>query len=129
MRFSARAGAGLNLPGPNPDRIDIRLLHKLARQREHPAQHIAAILDTSVEAVRHLFDQRPAPGIRATKAQARAADRAFNKAMENLPKAELARLYLDEHRSLQQIAELTGISRGLLTRLAGDPPARRGFGK
>ncbi|MFD8967609.1 TniQ family protein [Streptomyces sp. NPDC059568] len=109
---------GLNLPGPDPDRIDIHLLHKLVRQREYFAQPIAAILDTSVEAVRHLLDQHPAPAIPATKAQARAAGRAFKKAMEKLPKAELARLYLDEHRSLQQIAGITGISRGMLARLA-----------
>ncbi|MFD9861599.1 TniQ family protein [Streptomyces alboflavus] len=109
---------GLNLPGQNPDRVDIHLLHKLVRQREHPAQHAAAVLGTSVEAVRHLLDQHPAPAIPATKTQARAVGRAFNRAMEELPKAELTRLYLDERRSLQQIGELTGISRGLLTRLA-----------
>ncbi|MFD7552890.1 TniQ family protein [Streptomyces sp. NPDC059816] len=119
---------GLNLPGPDPDRVDIRLLHKLVRRREHSAQHMAAILNTSVEAVRHLLDQHPAPAIPETKAQARAAGRAFRKAMEDLPKAELDRLYVDEHRSLQQIAELTGISRRLLTRLAGEygTPLRSG---
>lgn len=110
---------GLNLPGSDPDSVDIYLLHELVRQREHPAQHIATALGTSLEAVRHLLDQHPAPAIPATKAQARAAGRAFKKAMEELPKAELARLYLDERRSLQQIAELTGISRGLLARVAG----------
>ncbi|WP_162001650.1 hypothetical protein [Streptomyces violaceusniger] len=68
------------------------------------------MLDTSAAAVRHLLDQHPAPAIPVTKTQARAAGRAFNRAMEDLPEAELTRLYLDEHLSLQQIADLTGIS-------------------
>lgn len=69
---------GLNLPGPDPDRVDIRLLHKLVRQREQPAQRIAAILDTSVEAIRHLLDLHPAPANPETEAQARATGRALS---------------------------------------------------
>ncbi|MFJ5836411.1 hypothetical protein ACIQGO_06485 [Streptomyces shenzhenensis] len=38
--------------------------------------------------------------------------------MQALPKERMARFYLDEHRSLSKISELTGFSYSVLARLA-----------
>ena len=104
---------GLVLPGADPDRVDVHLLHGLVRQRKNPARYAAGVLGASVEAVRYLLDQHPAP-----IPQPVSTGRVLQRAMETLPRTELARLYLDEHCSLKQIANLTGFSRGVLTRLA-----------
>lgn len=47
---------GLALPGRDPDRVDIDLLHQLVRQRKRPIRHAAETLGISVEAVRQLLD-------------------------------------------------------------------------
>jgi len=119
---------GLTLPGPDPLRIDIDLLHHLARRRKYPVQHAAEVLGISIDAVRQLLDQQPAPMLPLTDAQSQARGKAMAKALEELPKSELTRLYLEEHRSLQQIAGLSGFSRQILVRLAEtyDIPLRDG---
>ncbi|MFI2370183.1 TniQ family protein [Streptomyces sp. NPDC018833] len=118
---------GLVLPGPDPDQVDVSHLHRLIHQRRHAVQYAADILDTSVEAVRHLLGEHPAPLPQPTTAQGTAREN-YSKAMQTLPKERLARLYLDEHRSLPQIANLTGFSLKALARLAreyGIPMRRR----
>ncbi|MFJ5224267.1 TniQ family protein [Streptomyces sp. NPDC088400] len=109
---------GLTLPSPDLDRVDIDLLHQLVREREHPVRHAAETLGISIEAVRQLLDQQPAPMLSLTDAQSKARGKIFVKAIEVLPKPELSRLYLEEHRSFQHIADLSGFSRPTLIRLA-----------
>ncbi|MEU6404169.1 LysR family transcriptional regulator [Streptomyces sp. NPDC046985] len=109
--------AGLSLPGPDPAHIDLLRLHQLVRERQHPAQHAAQVLGTTVEAVRHLLDEHPAPAAPLTISIARATGRIRFQARRVLPKETFARFYLGEHRSLKQIAALTGFSRGVLTGL------------
>ncbi|MGW2302417.1 helix-turn-helix domain-containing protein [Streptomyces sp. NPDC001809] len=110
--------AGLSLPGPNPAHIDLPRLHQLVRERQHPVQHAAQILGTTVEAIRHVLDEHPAPAPPLTKSAARATGRIRQQARQTIPAQRFTRLYLDEHRSLQQIATLTGFSRRVLTDLA-----------
>ncbi|MFE1728768.1 TniQ family protein [Streptomyces bacillaris] len=109
---------GLTLPGPDRDRIDLSLLHRLVRQRKHPVRHAAETLGISIETVRQVLDEQPAPMPSLTKAQLQARGMTTAKAMEALPKSELARHYLEEYRSFQQIADITGFSRQTLIRLA-----------
>ncbi|MFF7648789.1 LysR family transcriptional regulator [Streptomyces sp. NPDC007983] len=118
---------GLALPGPDPDQVDISHLHRLVRQRKHVVQYAADVLGTTVEAVRYILGEHPAPLPPPTTAQATARAN-YAKAMRILPREGLARLYLDEHRSLPQIAETTGFSLKALARLAreyGIPMRRR----
>ncbi|MFJ7591510.1 TniQ family protein [Streptomyces sp. NPDC097617] len=115
---AAALADGLVLPGPDPAHIDIARLHQLVRQRKHPAQHVAQILGTNIDAIRHVLDEHPAPAPPLTRNVARATGRIRQQARESLPKEHFTQLYLNEHRSLQQIATLTGFSRQLLTRLA-----------
>lgn len=110
--------AGLSLPGPDPAHIDLPRLHQLVRERQHPVQHAAEVLGTTVEAIRHVLDEHPAPALPLTKNTARATGRIRQQARQTIPAERFTQLYLGEHRSLQQIATLTGFSRRVLTDLA-----------
>ncbi|MFE5673718.1 LysR family transcriptional regulator [Streptomyces erythrochromogenes] len=109
--------AVLSLPGPDPAHIDLPRLHQLVRERQHPVQHAAQVLGTTVEAIRHVLDEHPAPAAPLTKSTARATGRIRQQARQAIPAERFTRLYLDEHRSLQQIGTLTGFSRSVLTGL------------
>ncbi|MEU8830249.1 TniQ family protein [Streptomyces sp900116325] len=119
---------GLNLPGPEPARIDIPHLHQLIRQQGTTVNQAAEAFGTSIEAIRLVLDEHPAPAPPPTEAVARATGGIRHQARQKLPKKTFARLYLDQHKSLNQIATLTGISRQTLTRLAHeyDIPLRAG---
>ncbi|MFG2841752.1 LysR family transcriptional regulator [Kitasatospora sp. NPDC048296] len=110
--------AGLSLPGPDPAHIDLTRLHQLVRERQHPVQHAAQVLGTTVEVIRQLLDEHPAPPPPMTKNTARATGHIRLQARRELSKETFTRLYLSEHRSLKQIATLTGFSRSVLTGLA-----------
>ncbi|MEV7865361.1 TniQ family protein [Streptomyces sp. NPDC088124] len=110
--------AGLSLPGPDPAQVDLPRLHQLVRERRHPVQHAAQVLGTTVEAIRHVLDEDPAPAPPLTKNTARATGRIRQRARQAIPAERFTQLYLEEHRSLQQIATLTGFSRRALTDLA-----------
>ncbi|MFF3746917.1 TniQ family protein [Streptomyces kronopolitis] len=110
--------AELSLPGPDPAHVDLPRLHQLVRERQHPVQHAAQVLGTTVEAIRHVLDEHPAPAPPLTKNTARATGRIRQQARQAIPEEHFTQLYLDEHRSLQQIAALTGFSRKVLTELA-----------
>ncbi|MFF3137719.1 helix-turn-helix domain-containing protein [Streptomyces mirabilis] len=106
--------AGLSLPGPDPAHVDLLRLHQLVRRRKHAAQ----VLGTTVEAIRYVLDEYPAPAPPLTKNAARATGRIQQQARQAIPAERFTQLYLDERRSLQQIATLTGFSRRVLTDLA-----------
>ncbi|GAA1893781.1 TniQ family protein [Streptantibioticus ferralitis] len=110
--------AGLSLPAPDPMHVDLPRLHQLVRERQHPVQHAAQVLGTTVEAIRHVLDEHPAPEPPLTKNAARATGRIRQQARQAIPEEHFTQLYLGEHRSLQQIATLTGFSRRVLTDLA-----------
>ncbi|WP_432146824.1 LysR family transcriptional regulator [Streptomyces sp. bgisy084] len=110
--------AGLSLPGPDPAGIDIPRLHRLVRQRQHPVHHAARVLGTSIDAVRNVLDEHPAPALPPTEKAARATGRIRHQARQSLPKERFAQLYLEQHLSLQKIATLTGVSRRMLADLA-----------
>ncbi|WP_236574087.1 helix-turn-helix domain-containing protein [Streptomyces sp. GS7] len=109
--------AGLSLPGPDPAHVDLPRLHQIVRGRKHPVQHAAQALGTTVEAIRHVLDEHPAPASPLTKNTARATGRIRQQARQAVPAERFTQLYLDEHRSLQQITSLTGFSRRVLTDL------------
>ncbi|MFE7128145.1 LysR family transcriptional regulator [Streptomyces sp. NPDC057617] len=119
---------GLDLPGPDPGQIDVPRLHQLIRQRKNPVQHAAEAFGTSVEAIRLILQEQPAPALPPTKTAARATGHTRYKARLKVPRETFTRLYVDEHRSLPQIAELTGFSRKVLIDLAREygVPLRNG---
>ncbi|MFH8380042.1 LysR family transcriptional regulator [Kitasatospora sp. NPDC018058] len=110
--------AGLSLPGPDPAHVDLHRLHQLVRERRHPVQHAAQVLGTTVEAIRHVLDEHPAPAAPLTKSTARATGRIRHQARQTIPEEHFIQLYLAEHHSLQQISSFTGFSRKVLTDLS-----------
>lgn len=110
--------SGLELPGQNPSLIDVARLHELMRDRAHPVQRAAEVLATTVDAVRLVLDEYPAPAAPLTATQARATGQFRHAARQEITEREFRRRYIDQHQSLYEIAEQTGFSRKVLARLA-----------
>jgi hypothetical protein len=110
----------LDLPGPDPSLFDIARMHELVREGEHSAQRVAEVLGTTIDAVRIVLDEHPAPAALLTTAQARATGKVRHAARQVLTKKDFRRGYLDQHQSLHAIAKQTGFSRQTLTRLAAE---------
>jgi hypothetical protein len=110
----------LDLPGPDPSLVDVARLHELVREPAHLVKHAAEVLGTTVDAVRVVLDEHPAPAAPMTETQARAAGRVRHAARQALTEKEFRRWYVDRHQSLYDIAEHTGFSRQILTRLAAE---------
>ncbi len=107
--------AGLILPGANPDRIPIRKLHRLVRERI-PLSDIAHTLRTTPEAVRHVLTHSPAPERRSGPTSKPAP--ALSELAEKLSDVELRDLYINQGVPLQEIAERYGADRKVVARLA-----------
>jgi hypothetical protein len=110
----------LDLPGPDPSLIDVTRLHELAREGAHPVQRAAEVMGTTIDAVRVVLDEHPAPAAPLTRAQARATGGVRHAARQVLTEKEFRRQYVDRHQSLYDIAKQTGFSRQTLTRLAAE---------
>jgi DNA-binding MarR family transcriptional regulator len=110
----------LDLPGPNPSLIDVTRLHELVQRRRHPARHAADVLGTTIDAVRLVLDEHPAPAAPLTATQARAAGRVRHAARHVLTEKEFRHRYSDLHQSLHDIGNETGFSRQTLARLAAE---------
>jgi DNA-binding Xre family transcriptional regulator len=105
--------SGLELPGTDPGGVDIAQLHRLVRQDQCSLEETAARLGTTVDVVRHVLTDTPAPrppqspkGLDATRAV--------------LDRDELIELYHQRRLSLHEIAERVGVSRQTISRLAED---------
>jgi DNA-binding MarR family transcriptional regulator len=110
----------LDLPGPDPSLIDVTRLHELVQRRLYRPQHAADVLGTTIDAVRLVLDEHPAPAAALTVTQAWAAGRVRHAARQVLTEKEFRRRYGDQHESLYDIAKETGFSRSILARLAGE---------
>ncbi|WP_239112476.1 hypothetical protein [Streptomyces anulatus] len=77
--------AGLSLPGPDPAHVDPFRLHQLVRLRRHPVQHAAQVLGATVEAIRHVLDEHPAPAPPLSENAARAIGRIRQQARQSVP--------------------------------------------
>jgi TniQ len=108
----------LDLPGPDPSLIDVARLHELVRERANSVRHAAKVLGATVDAVRVILDEHPAPAASLTEAQTRATGQVRHAARQALTEKEFRRRYIDRHQSLYHIAKQTGFSRQTLTRLA-----------
>lgn len=110
----------LDLPEPDPSLINVARLHELVRERAHPVQRAAEVLGTTIDAVRVVLDEHPAPAGRLTETQSRATGGVRHAARQALTEKEFRRRYVDRHQSLYDIAKQTGFSRQTLTRLAAE---------
>jgi hypothetical protein len=110
----------LDLPGPDPSLIDVSRLHELARESAHPVRSAAEVMGTTIDVVRFVLDEHPAPAAPLTAAQARATGAVRHAARQVLTEKEFRRRYVDRHQSLYDIAKQTGFSRQALARLAAE---------
>jgi AraC-like DNA-binding protein len=101
-------------------RIDVARLHELARERANSVQHAAKVLGATVDAVRVILDEHPAPAASLTTAQARATGQVRHAARQALTEKEFRRRYIDRHHPLYDVAKQTGFSRQTLARLAAE---------
>jgi hypothetical protein len=110
----------LDLPGADLSLIDVARLHELVREGGHPVQRAAEVMGTTIDAVRVVLDEHPAPAAPLTRARARATGGVRHAARQVLTEKEFRRRYVDRHQSLNDIAKQTGFSRQTLTRLAAE---------
>jgi predicted HTH domain antitoxin len=111
-------GAGLNLPGHDPDRIDVQALHDLVRRRERISwSRLAELLGTSIDAVRYVLEVSPAlpASFPLTRAQARKPSLVVPRA--TIGAEELANLYTEQRLSLSEIARRIHLPRRHVTLL------------
>jgi hypothetical protein len=104
--------SGLDLPGPDPSRLDIAEVHRSIRQSRARLRATAKQLDTTIDAVRYLLEAHPAPRNRQTNCQVLVCTRAA------LPKHEFADLYLNQRLGLGEIGRRVRASRRTITGLA-----------
>lgn len=104
--------SGLQLPGPDPGRIDIAEVHRTIRQGRALPGAAAAELGTTIDTVRYLLEEHPAPRSPRSPGQVRARIRA------TLDKQEFAELYLNQQLGLNEIGRRVGASTDTVALLA-----------
>jgi len=110
----------LELPGADPAAIDATRLHRLIRDDQYSPRRAAAELGFPLDAIRHVLHENPAPAGILSAAQARAVGRVRQLVRKALPPEDFRQLYEDQRLPLRRIAELKGVSRETLARLAND---------
>jgi molybdenum-dependent DNA-binding transcriptional regulator ModE len=111
--------AGLRLPGPDPEAVEVAALHRLLRNAKHPMGQIGSRLGTTLDVVRYLSERNPAPARPPkTPGQSRAHGEALRQARAALSPAQFAQLYLAERKSLDDIGAHVGVGRSTVTCLA-----------
>jgi len=112
---------GIDLPGEDPNAIDVGLLHDDLEARKRFGVGAAADrLGISLEAARYLLTTYPAPR-RTTAPQSRAKHgQVYCAAKAALPRERLVELYQHQRISLRDIAETVGVGRKAIAELARD---------
>lgn len=105
---------------PLASAIDVGRLHELVLPRDLPLSAVAARLDTSIELVREVLNDEPAPRPTLTPTQRRATGAVIADARKQLSRAHLADLYLRQQLTLKAIAEIAHLSKQTVGRLADE---------
>ncbi|MCW2688242.1 MAG: Bacterial regulatory helix-turn-helix protein lysR family, partial [Mycobacterium sp.] len=112
---------GLDLPGPDPEEVDVCELHSLIRGGGIKIGTAATRLNTSLDTVRHLLEIHPAPRTAPAGNHVTAVhNRAYCLAKAALPPDRLLDQYQRQQMSLRDIAATVGVSRQTIARLARD---------
>ena len=115
---------GLRLPGADITSVDLPELHRLIRQQQLPPGVAAKHLSVSVDAIRLVLEEHPAPRQPrrppAPCTTVRRAGPAYQKASLALPRSRFVELYEHQHCSLREIAAMVGVSKPTVTELARD---------
>ncbi|WP_406362887.1 TniQ family protein [Streptomyces sp. NBC_01579] len=106
---------GLALPGHSPSEIDIATLHRLIRESGMTATDAARHLGTTLDVVRCILDQHPAPDPSAGTSRPSPVSDPVRAA---LGPAEFADLYLNKRMSLEAIGALHGVKPDVIRGIA-----------
>lgn len=98
--------------------VDVAALHAQVRLGDGPLGAVAARLDTSIELVREVLNDHPAPRPDMTPGQRRAAGAVLADTRNQLTRDEFTELYLGQQLSLKAIGEKVGASKQTVARLA-----------
>lgn len=112
--------ADLALPGDDPDLIDISVVHRLVHDRSRSLSDVAQQLGTTLDVVRYLLEQHPAPPSPLTARQARATGHLRVVTRAALPKDTLSHLYHDQRLTLREIGHRVGVSKKVIGDLLDD---------
>jgi DNA-binding transcriptional ArsR family regulator len=110
--------AHLNLPGPDPDDIDLDAVRFLIITEKLPIADAAARLGTSREHVRLALERVPRPARQWGKAAAPVVWQWQQRARSILTREFFEREYITAGKTLRQLAAETGFPRKFLTRCA-----------
>lgn len=111
----------LDLPGRDPETVDISVLHQLIRQDRHRLTAAAERLNVTLDDVRHALERHPASAvIEPSRRRGGATPFAYRSAKSALPREKLVKLYHEDRNSLRDIGSSIGVSRQTITRLARD---------
>jgi hypothetical protein len=116
---------GLDLPGPDPFALPPTEIHELVKNRRMSPRAAALRVGTTIDVIRAVLDEHPAPSPPLTPAQERARGQAAGKLREHLSPDELNDLYTNQRMSLEEIGRRNGASKATVTSLAREYGIRR----
>ncbi|WP_151478225.1 TniQ family protein [Streptomyces albicerus] len=110
----------LDLPGPDPEEIDVTRLHQLLRGEAPSVPAAADALGATREAVRLVLAMHPAPPTKHVPGLKSTSSGAFFFARHTLTAEELTRLYIEEKQTLLEIGRRIGVSAPIIGKLAAE---------
>jgi len=117
--------SGLDLPGPDPFALAPAEIHELLKNHRMSPRTAARCAGTTIDAIRAVLDEHPAPPPPLTPAQERARGQAAGKLRARLSPDELNDLYTDQRMSLEEIGRRNGASKATVAGLAREYGIRR----
>ncbi|MGH3275826.1 MAG: hypothetical protein ACRDNZ_16065, partial [Streptosporangiaceae bacterium] len=117
--------SGLDLPGPDLLTLAPAEIHELLRIRRMSPRAAARHAGTTIDMIRAVLDEHPAPAPPLTPAQERARGEAAGKLRARLSPDDLNDLYANQGLSLKKIGRRNGASRTTVAGLAREYGIRR----
>jgi len=117
--------SGLDLPGPDPFARQPAEILELVRLRRMSPRAAARHAGTTIDVIRAVLDEHPAPPQPQTPAQERATGQITGKLRARLSPDDLTDLYTRQRLSLREIGLMNGVNRGIVAALAREYGIRR----
>jgi AraC-like DNA-binding protein len=117
--------SGLDLPGPDPLTLPPAEIHELLKNRRMSPRTAALHAGTTIDVIRAVLDEHPAPPPPLTPAQERSRGQAAGKLRARLTPDELNDLYTNQRMSMEEIGRRNGASKTTIAGLARDYGIRR----
>jgi len=121
----------LDLPGPDPSCQQPGQIHELITRQRLSVRAAARNLGTTIDVIRVILDEHPAPPLPLTPGQARSAGRATAVLRARLSPQDLDDLYNGQKLSMRQLSHQLGTGRRVISGLLAEYgiPRRSGPGR